>query len=229
MRTTRLLWGLKVSMIRNFVPLTLLIQLFLCHRSAFVDISRPTVVCSRILSCKSGSELRLFDHPKVEVNRKRVISTRSSANIARSAGNNVGHEFLDGTEKARTSSSKFALEKFGSIIFSDAEQTVLGGKLQINIRCSVDIPSDWLFLDTLPLARELRRSNGLNVPSKASLQGLREYYEIPLQGSAHRAMADVHLLTEILERLACDLNLTISDLLGRAFKASDLIYEEKKG
>ena len=28
-------------------------------------------------------------------------------------------------------------------------------------RCSVDIPSNWLFLDTLPLAREVMKSEGL--------------------------------------------------------------------
>lgn len=31
-------------------------------------------------------------------------------------------------------------------------------------RCSTEIPSNWLFLDTLPLARELMKSKGQSLP-----------------------------------------------------------------
>lgn len=31
-------------------------------------------------------------------------------------------------------------------------------------RCSIDLPQNWLFLDTLPLARELMKSEGISQP-----------------------------------------------------------------
>lgn len=58
-------------------------------------------------------------------------------------------------------------------------------------RCSMNVPDNWRFLDTLPLAREWMKQNG-SVPSKASLQALREYFGIPLDDSAHRDMSDVN-------------------------------------
>lgn len=85
-------------------------------------------------------------------------------------------------------------------------------------RCSYEIPSDWLFIDTLPLARALMKSKGSKVPSKVSLQALREFYGIPLVGSAHRALSDVHSLALVLQRLTYDLKLPISGLLQSSFK-----------
>lgn len=63
--------------------------------------------------------------------------------------------------------------------------------------------------------------------SKISLQALREYYSIPLVGSAHRAMSDVMSLSLILQRLTFDLKLEIPDLIERSFTASDLIKKNK--
>ncbi|KAJ4969212.1 hypothetical protein NE237_015913 [Protea cynaroides] len=94
-------------------------------------------------------------------------------------------------------------------------------------RCSYEIPSDWLFLDTLPLARLLMKSNGSKL-SSTSQQALREYYELPLVGSAHRAMSDVKILSQILQKLTFDLKLPVSELLERSFKTSDLTQTKKK-
>ncbi|KAK0608081.1 hypothetical protein LWI29_025259 [Acer saccharum] len=94
-------------------------------------------------------------------------------------------------------------------------------------RCNMEIPTNWLFLDTLPLAREYMKLNG-QPSSKLSLQALREYFEIPSMGSSHRAMSDVNVLSSIFEKMICDMNLTITDLLERSFKASDLVIASKK-
>ncbi|OVA02583.1 Exonuclease [Macleaya cordata] len=95
-------------------------------------------------------------------------------------------------------------------------------------RCNVEIPSDWLFLDTLPLARELVKLEGPKVLSGTSVQALREFYEIPLVGAAHSAMSDVNTLSEILRHMTIDLKLPVSALLERSFKASDVISVKKK-
>lgn len=71
-------------------------------------------------------------------------------------------------------------------------------------------------------------STGSNLPSKVSLQALREYYGIPLVGSAHRAMADVNCLSLILQRLTFDLKLSLCDLIERGFTPLDLINPKKK-
>uniref|UniRef100_A0A7N1A7X0 Exonuclease domain-containing protein n=2 Tax=Kalanchoe fedtschenkoi TaxID=63787 RepID=A0A7N1A7X0_KALFE len=94
-------------------------------------------------------------------------------------------------------------------------------------RCSVDIPSDWLFMDTLPLARELMKAGGHSSKMSVSLQSLREHYQIPLVGSAHRAMSDVNTLALILQRMTFDMQLPVSGLLERCFKASDLMDAKK--
>lgn len=90
-------------------------------------------------------------------------------------------------------------------------------------RCSFEIPPDWLFVDTMSLARELVKSGGPNVPSKISLQSLREFFEIPLNGSAHRAMSDVYALSLVLQKLTFALKMPIFGLIERSFTASDLI------
>lgn len=95
-------------------------------------------------------------------------------------------------------------------------------------RCSTEVPPNWLFVDTLPLAREMIKSKGLKVASRSSLQALREYYQIPLVGSAHRAMSDVMSLSMILQRLTFDLKLPLSGLVERSFSASDLTNSKKK-
>lgn len=95
-------------------------------------------------------------------------------------------------------------------------------------RCSFEVPSDWLFVDTIPLAREVMKLGGSKVPLKVSLQALREHYELPLIGSAHRAMSDVNMLSLILQRLTFDLKLPVSGLVERSFTVSDLVSAKKK-
>ncbi|CAN6468576.1 unnamed protein product [Victoria cruziana] len=88
-------------------------------------------------------------------------------------------------------------------------------------RCSIEIPPDWLFLDTLYLARELVKPDGSKLKSM-SLEALRMHYDVPQSGTAHRAMSDVNTLSLVLQRLTHDLKLPVSGLLDRSFKASDL-------
>ncbi|GAV91053.1 RNase_T domain-containing protein [Cephalotus follicularis] len=86
-------------------------------------------------------------------------------------------------------------------------------------RCKIDIPSNWLFLDTLPLARELMKLNGSKL---SSLEALRDHFEIPIEGSSHRAMSDVNLLSSIFGRMTIVMKLTVNDLMERdSFKAAD--------
>ncbi|XP_010245431.1 PREDICTED: exonuclease DPD1, chloroplastic/mitochondrial-like [Nelumbo nucifera] len=94
-------------------------------------------------------------------------------------------------------------------------------------RCSIEIPPDWVFLDTLPLARQLMKPDGSKLDS-TSQQSLREYYGIPLVGSAHRAMSDVNTLSQILQKMTFDLKMPVPSLLERCFKPSDLINSKKK-
>ncbi|KAH1105928.1 hypothetical protein J1N35_009696 [Gossypium stocksii] len=125
-------------------------------------------------------------------------------------------------------------------------------------RCSYEIPPNWLFMDTIPLARELMKSGGLsfpsyflliwfscklkaltlksnsflstgsNLPSGTSLQALREHYKIPLVGSAHRAMSDVRTLSMILQMLTFDLKLTLPNLVTRSFTAFEYVNNKRK-
>lgn len=91
-------------------------------------------------------------------------------------------------------------------------------------RCSLKIPSDWVFVDTLPLARQVMKLNG-STRGNTSLLALREHYRIPLIGEAHRAMSDVHMLALVLQKLSFDLKLPVSGLLEMSFKASDLFQD----
>lgn len=95
-------------------------------------------------------------------------------------------------------------------------------------RCSVDVPANWMFVDTLVLAREVLKSQGLKMSSGTSLQDLRKRYGIPLLGSAHRAMSDVRALSLVLQRLTYDLKLSLSGLISKHFKASELPCMKKK-
>ncbi|KAF8018348.1 hypothetical protein BT93_H3286 [Corymbia citriodora subsp. variegata] len=90
------------------------------------------------------------------------------------------------------------------------------------------IPANWLFMDTLPLAREVMESKGTEPSASVSLQSLREYYGIRLAGSAHRAMSDVKSLSAILRKLTRDLKILPSDLVQRSFKATDLNSAKRK-
>ncbi|WOL06677.1 hypothetical protein Cni_G15411 [Canna indica] len=94
-------------------------------------------------------------------------------------------------------------------------------------RCSMDIPADWMFVDTLPLARQLKKEDGSKL-SSYSLDALREHYKIPLVGPAHRAMADVTTLCYVLQRISFDLKLTVPQLMEKGFRASDLKDSPRK-
>ncbi|KAL2941108.1 Exonuclease DPD1 chloroplastic/mitochondrial [Bienertia sinuspersici] len=82
-----------------------------------------------------------------------------------------------------------------------------------------DIPSNWFFLDTLPLCRDIMKAAGFK---SGSLQKVREYYEIQLKGSAHRAMSDVHVLSLVLQKVTFDLKLTIDGLVLKTFRVDEL-------
>ncbi|KAG0483492.1 hypothetical protein HPP92_011576 [Vanilla planifolia] len=88
-------------------------------------------------------------------------------------------------------------------------------------RCSVEIPEDWVFVDTLSLARQLRNPDGSKLIS-FSLSSLRERYGIPLVGPAHRAMQDVNVLAYVVQRITYELKLTIPELLQISFRPSDI-------
>ncbi|KAL3513838.1 hypothetical protein ACH5RR_026555 [Cinchona calisaya] len=88
-------------------------------------------------------------------------------------------------------------------------------------RCCYEIPPDWLFIDTLPLAREAMKSKGLNGALKLSLQALGEAYKIRLPGSAHRALTDVQKLSLIFRNITYDLKLPCSGLIEK-YSFSDL-------
>ena len=59
-----------------------------------------------------------------------------------------------------------------------------------------------------------------NVSGRLSLLKLAEYYGIPREGLAHRAMSDVNLLSAVFERVTRELGLSVADLLERSRKAS---------
>ncbi|KAJ0979893.1 hypothetical protein J5N97_015367 [Dioscorea zingiberensis] len=93
-------------------------------------------------------------------------------------------------------------------------------------RCSTEIPSDWLFLDTLPLASKLVKPDGSKLES-VSLNALQGHYKVPLVGPAHRAMQDVITLSSVFSRITFDLRLTFPDIMDKVFRASDLIKHEQ--
>ncbi|KAI0510693.1 hypothetical protein KFK09_011302 [Dendrobium nobile] len=88
-------------------------------------------------------------------------------------------------------------------------------------RCSMEIPEDWYFLDTLYLARQLRKSDGSKLGS-FSLNALREHYRIPMEGPAHRAMQDVNVLAHIVQHITYELRITTLELMQIAFRPSDI-------
>lgn len=95
-------------------------------------------------------------------------------------------------------------------------------------RCSFDIPPDWVFVDSISLAREIIKDVG-SKRAKRSLQALREYYGIPLVGNAHRAMSDVNVLSMVIQKMTHDLKLSVSSLLQHyAFTASEIINDNSK-
>ncbi|XP_065851678.1 exonuclease DPD1, chloroplastic/mitochondrial [Euphorbia lathyris] len=95
-------------------------------------------------------------------------------------------------------------------------------------RYGFDIPPDWLFIDTLALAREWIKSQGSETPTKTSLQALCTTFKIKFVGTAHRAMADVNALSLVFQRLSFDLKLSPVKLVEISFTASDLSDAKKK-
>ncbi|KAM0954458.1 putative exodeoxyribonuclease III [Dioscorea sansibarensis] len=93
-------------------------------------------------------------------------------------------------------------------------------------RCSTEIPNDWLFLDTLPLASKLVKPDGSKLES-VSLNALQGHYKVPLVGPAHRAMQDVITLSFVFSRITFDLRLTFREIMDGVFRASDLIKHEQ--
>lgn len=87
-------------------------------------------------------------------------------------------------------------------------------------RCSYEIPPNWLFFDSLPLARESMKSVDATVKPKASLSALGDYYNLVRDGDAHRALSDVLLLSQVFQRLTIDLKLSLSDLVLRSYTTS---------
>ncbi|KAM3229117.1 hypothetical protein ACQJBY_060188 [Aegilops geniculata] len=88
-------------------------------------------------------------------------------------------------------------------------------------RCKQEMPADWLFVDTLPIARQLVDSDGEKI-SSASMKTLVERYKIPVEGKAHRAMHDVTALCYVLQKLTFELKLTVPQLLEKSFRVSDI-------
>ncbi|XP_078439215.1 polynucleotidyl transferase, ribonuclease H-like superfamily protein isoform X2 [Wolffia australiana] len=94
-------------------------------------------------------------------------------------------------------------------------------------RCSYDVPGDWLFVDTLPLARQLVKPDGSKLPS-VSLDALKEHFEIREEGRAHRAMPDVMALSLVLQKMSFELKISVAELMREAFTASDVALAAAK-
>eukprot|EP00250_Pteridium_aquilinum_P008339 c17863_g1_i1 orf=49-4944(+) len=89
-------------------------------------------------------------------------------------------------------------------------------------RCSLQIPSWWQFVDSVPIAREaMKAKGGKGLPLR--LSALYEYYKLPYIGQAHRALADVHMLACVLQMLMKDLKMPVSDFLKRSFTIKDIL------
>lgn len=95
-------------------------------------------------------------------------------------------------------------------------------------RCGYKLPPYWRFCDTMPLANKVIKTEGSTL-TKKSLGALREYYDIPLNGKAHRAMADVNVLASVLQKMTHELKLTVSNLVENyTFTASEIIINSEK-
>uniref|UniRef100_A0A1J3GW37 Exonuclease DPD1, chloroplastic/mitochondrial n=1 Tax=Noccaea caerulescens TaxID=107243 RepID=A0A1J3GW37_NOCCA len=89
-------------------------------------------------------------------------------------------------------------------------------------RCSFEIPDNWLFFDSLPLARDCMKSVEAEVKLKATLSALGDYFNLSRDGEAHRALSDVLLLSQVFQRLTINQKLSLSDLVLRSYTVSDL-------
>ncbi|XP_078159715.1 exonuclease DPD1, chloroplastic/mitochondrial-like [Carex rostrata] len=83
------------------------------------------------------------------------------------------------------------------------------------------IPNDWLLLDSLPFARQLRHPDGTKLEKgNHKLNDLVTFCNVVPEGSAHKAMADVNALCFVLQHMTFVLKLTITDLIKRSFTPS---------
>jgi len=87
-------------------------------------------------------------------------------------------------------------------------------------RCSAQVPLDWLFVDSLRLARKLKKIDGKK--NLVNLVALGERYGLSSEGPSHRAMPDVEALCNILPKITLDLKLTCDDLTNEAMRFSDV-------
>lgn len=89
-------------------------------------------------------------------------------------------------------------------------------------RCSAQMPEDWLFVDSLRLARKLPKlpKSDENI-HLLNLGALSKRYGISVEKPAHRAMQDVTMLCQVFQRIAFDLKLTSEGLVNEAIKATD--------
>ncbi|XP_039772098.1 exonuclease DPD1, chloroplastic/mitochondrial-like [Panicum virgatum] len=83
-------------------------------------------------------------------------------------------------------------------------------------RCSAQVPADWLFVDSLCLARKLKKSDG-NI-GLVNLKALGEHYGVSSEGPSHRAMPDVQALCGILPKITMGLKLTCDGLMSEVSK-----------
>ncbi|KAL6146521.1 hypothetical protein ACLB2K_057199 [Fragaria x ananassa] len=97
-------------------------------------------------------------------------------------------------------------------------------------RCGVEFPSNWLFADSLIMARKAMKSAGSEASSKSlKLQDLRVHLGIPLVGSAHRAMSDVVVLSKVFPMLTYILKQTLANVVvEHSFSLSDIDNPKKK-
>ncbi|XP_050382086.1 exonuclease DPD1, chloroplastic/mitochondrial-like [Argentina anserina] len=97
-------------------------------------------------------------------------------------------------------------------------------------RCGEKFPSNWLFADSLIMARKAMKSTGSESSSKSlKLQDLRVHLGIPLVGSAHRAMSDVVVLSKVFPMLTYILKQTLAKVIvEQSFLLSDIDNAKKK-
>ncbi|TKW06669.1 hypothetical protein SEVIR_7G254400v4 [Setaria viridis] len=89
-------------------------------------------------------------------------------------------------------------------------------------RCSAQVPADWLFVDSLCLARKLKKLDG-NI-GHVNLEALGKHYGIIFKGPSHRAMPDVQALSEIFQKITLGLKLTRDGLMSEA----SIFYDFRK-
>ncbi|CAM6084606.1 unnamed protein product [Calypogeia fissa] len=93
--------------------------------------------------------------------------------------------------------------------------------------CRVSMPSYWRFVDSMALAKLAMKGSGKSPSPKTALGHLFTYYNLPSVGKAHRAMADVNMLAQVLQMLMTDLEMSAEDLLEQSFSADEIILKGK--